>query len=124
MRAPSQRCLCVCGPFRVSVVPHGLLKPYILRLLSEKPMHGFEIMESIFSRSNGLWRPGPAAIYPTLSWLEDKGYIETVSSRPGRSEKSRKPYRLTAKGEDALKDFARFRKEWLDEVSNLKDIWG
>ena len=64
---------CNCGPFRVDIVPKGLLKPLVLKLLSERPMHGFELMEQIFEKTNGMWRPGPAAIYPTLEWLEANG---------------------------------------------------
>ncbi len=95
---------CRCGPFRVNIVPQGLLKPYILKLLSERPMHGFEIMEQVFERSNGMWKPGPAAIYPTLEWLEGNGYIEAVESET-RYEKARRQYRLTEKGRDAVRDY-------------------
>jgi len=113
---------CRCGPFRVNVIPQGLLKPYILRLLSEKPMHGFEIMEQIFERTRGIWRPGPSAIYPTLTWLEGKGYIEAVQ-RGAQGGRARRPYRITSKGRDALKDYEEFRREWLKGVSLLKEMW-
>ncbi len=113
---------CRCGPFRVSVVPQGMLKPYILRLLSEGPMHGFEIMEEIFQHTKGMWRPGPSAIYPTLTWLEEKGYVEVVESEP-RGEKARRPYRITKKGEEALKDYDKFRKDWVNGVSQLRSIF-
>ena len=85
-------------------------------------MHGFEIMEQIFERTGGMWRPGPSAIYPTLTWLEDQRYIEQVDAEV-RGEKARRPYRLTEKGKGALKDYSSFRKEWLQSVSHLKGIW-
>ncbi|HYM39049.1 MAG TPA: PadR family transcriptional regulator, partial [Thermoplasmata archaeon] len=81
---------CHCGPFRVDMVPHGLLKPYILRLLLERPRHGFEIMEEMYERTQGLWRPGPSVIYPTLERLESEGYIEAVE-RLGLGEKAARP---------------------------------
>lgn len=115
-------CWCKCGPFRVNFIPQGLLKPYILRLLSEKPMHGFEIMEQIFDRTGGMWRPGPSAIYPTLTWLEDNGYVETAQIE-AQGEKARKPYRITAKGREALKDYEKFRKEWVEGISQLEQMW-
>lgn len=115
-------CWCRCGPFRVNIVPQGLLKPYILRLLSERAIHGFEIMEQIFERTGGMWRPGPSAIYPTLTWLEEKGYIEEVESQ-AKGEKVRRLYRITGKGREALKDYEKFRKEWMQGVSQLKEIW-
>lgn len=95
---------CKCGPFRVSIVPHGLLKPYILRLISKRPMYGFEIMEQIFEKTGGMWRPGPAATYTTLEWLERNGYIKALDSE-NRSEKQRKQYGITEKGSAALTDY-------------------
>ena len=88
---------CNCGPFRVDIVPKGLLKPLVLKLLSERPMHGFELMEQIFEKTNGMWRPGPAAIYPTLEWLEANGYIKSDETEK-RSEKTRRQYSITKKG--------------------------
>ena len=78
----------------MNIIPQGLLKPYIPRLLSEKPMHGFESMEQIFDRTGGMWRPGPSAIYPTLAWLEEKGHVETVQ-REAQGERARRPYQIT-----------------------------
>jgi DNA-binding PadR family transcriptional regulator len=95
---------CRCGPFNVDVVPKGLLQPLILRLLRERPMHGFEIMEQIFEKTDGMWRPGPAAVYPSLTQLEHLGYIEAVS-RENRSEKTKKQYKITAKGMEAIKEY-------------------
>jgi DNA-binding PadR family transcriptional regulator len=48
----------------------------ILALLSERPMHGYEMIQEIESRTNGLWRPSAGSIYPTLSLLEDEGLVE------------------------------------------------
>ena len=95
---------CNCGPFKVSVIPHGLLRPYILRLISKRPMYGFEIMEQIFEKTGGMWRPGPAATYTTLEWLERNGYIKALDVGQ-RSEKQRKQYKITEKGSAALVDY-------------------
>jgi DNA-binding PadR family transcriptional regulator len=121
---------CRFGPFRVGIIPQGLLKPFILKLLSERPMHGFEIMEEIFQRTVGMWHPGPSSIYPALIQLEDEGYIEPVitqqkegKSTKGGGEKSRRPYRISKKGAEVLRDYERFRKEWLENVSQLRRMW-
>jgi DNA-binding PadR family transcriptional regulator len=113
---------CNCGPFRVNLIPQGLLKPLILRLLLQRPMHGFEIMEQIYERTNGMWRPAPAAVYPALSWLESKGYIEEIET-DAQGQKGRRPFKITQKGREALGDFEKFRDEWLDGISRLKKIW-
>lgn len=106
------------------MLPAGVLKPLILRLLSERPMHGYVIMERIFQRTGGMWRPTPASIYPTLAWLEEQGYIteSDEGDRRGR-EKSRRPYALTSKGRSALKDYRRFREEWQESLTRMKDLW-
>jgi DNA-binding PadR family transcriptional regulator len=123
-----RRDYCRFGPFRVGIIPQGLIKPFILKLISERPMHGFEIMEEIFQRTFGMWRPGPSSIYPALIQLEEEGYIEAVitQQKEGRSttgEKSRRPYRISKKGTEVLKDYERFRKEWLENVSQLRRMW-
>lgn len=125
-----RRDYCRFGPFRVGIIPQGLLKPFILKLLSEKPMHGFEIMEEIFQRTFGMWHPGPSSIYPALIQLEEEGYIEPIitqqqdgKSTKGGGEKSRRPYRISNKGTEVLKDYERFRKEWLENVSQLRRMW-
>ncbi|MEM3841597.1 MAG: PadR family transcriptional regulator [Candidatus Micrarchaeaceae archaeon] len=113
---------CKCGPFRVSIVPQGLLKPYILKLLSEKPMHGFELMEQIFERTNGMWQPGPAAIYPTLEWLERNGYIEAVEKKE-RPEKARKEYKITNEGILALSNYNSEAKQIAKKMEEFSDAY-
>ncbi len=107
------------GPFRVSLIPRGLLKPVILSLLSEGPMHGFEIMEEISARTNGMWRPGPGAVYPALLWLEERDYVEVQEE----GERSKKPYAITEKGRKAIGDVDAFLEEWTDSMDHLGGIW-
>ena len=114
---------CNCGPFRVSVIPHGLLKPYILRLISERPMYGFEIMEQIFEKTGGMWRPGPAATYTTLEWLERNGYIKSLNAMQ-RSEKRRKQYKITEKGLTALTDYAEASKMISNRMKRFGLLYG
>ena len=64
----------------------------VLALLLERPMHGYEMIQELDSRTNGIWRPSPGSIYPTLQLLEDEGLIEATA------EGGRKSYRLTDAG--------------------------
>ncbi|OWP53644.1 lineage-specific thermal regulator protein [Candidatus Micrarchaeum sp.] len=114
---------CNCGPFRVDIVPKGLLKPLVLKLLSERPMHGFELMEQIFEKTNGMWRPGPAAIYPTLEWLEANGYIKSDETEK-RSEKTRRQYSITKKGTEALEDYEKSAQEIKKRMQEFGTIYG
>lgn len=53
----------------------GDVRAAILALLAEQPMHGYEMIQQIADRSQGLWRPSPGSVYPTLQLLVDEGLI-------------------------------------------------
>lgn len=76
----------------------GDLRAAILWLLSEQPMHGYQLITEIKERTEGNWTPSPGAVYPILSLLEDEQLI-TVSSESGR-----KLATLTPEGERRVKE--------------------
>jgi DNA-binding PadR family transcriptional regulator len=47
----------------------------LLALLTERPMHGYEMIQELDGRTGGAWRPSPGSVYPTLQLLEDEGVI-------------------------------------------------
>jgi DNA-binding PadR family transcriptional regulator len=49
----------------------------ILLLLTEGPLNGYQLMQEIEKRSDGLWRPSPGSVYPALAQLEDEGLVRT-----------------------------------------------
>jgi len=61
----------------------GDVRAAVLLLLTERPMHGYELIQQIRERSDDVWRPSPGSIYPALSQLEDEGLvsIEKVAGR-------------------------------------------
>lgn len=63
----------------------------VLRLLAERPMHGYEIITELENRTGGVWRPSPGSVYPTLQMLEDEGLIvrETGSEASGQPDQER-----------------------------------
>ncbi|KZS60410.1 PadR family transcriptional regulator [Mycobacterium ostraviense] len=71
----------------------GDIRAAILVLLSERPMHGYEMIQQIAERSNDLWRPSPGSVYPTLQLLDDEGLITA-----GASDGSKKLFELTDEG--------------------------
>jgi DNA-binding PadR family transcriptional regulator len=84
----------------------------ILALLLERPMHGYEMMQELESRTDGVWRPSAGSIYPTLQLLEDEGLVrsEDVGDRrrysltdAGRQEAGRRegppPWEFSRPGE-------------------------
>ena len=52
----------------------------LLALLLERPMHGYEMISELDSRTGGVWRPSPGSVYPTLQMLEDEGLIVSEES--------------------------------------------
>ncbi|WAP52070.1 PadR family transcriptional regulator [Arthrobacter sp. ATA002] len=61
----------------------GDVRAAVLQLLSEEPMHGYQLIQAISGRTNGRWQPSPGAIYPTLAQLEDEGLV-TIEAAGGR----------------------------------------
>jgi DNA-binding PadR family transcriptional regulator len=55
----------------------------VLELLTEQPMHGYQLMHAIADRTGGRWTPSPGAIYPTISQLEDEGLV-VIAAESGR----------------------------------------
>src|SRR5687767_6927775 len=82
------------GPFGGGrMFDQGDLKLVILRLLDEKPRHGYEIIKEIEDRFGGTYSPSPGTVYPTLTLLEDLGYAKVSPDEGGR-----KVYQITPEG--------------------------
>jgi DNA-binding PadR family transcriptional regulator len=88
------------GPFRRGrVFEQGDLKYVILKLLAEKPRHGYEIIKELEERFGGTYAPSAGTVYPTLSLLEDLGYA-IVSLEEG----GKKVYSITPEGTRYLEE--------------------
>jgi len=72
---------------------HGDLRLVILHLIAGKPRHGYEIIKEIEEQVAGAYSPSPGVIYPTLTHLEELGYV-TVSTGDG----AKKLHEITAEG--------------------------
>ena len=70
----------------------GNVRAAVLALLTERPMHGYEMIQELDARTGGVWRPSPGSVYPTLQLLEDEGAIASAS------DGGRKAYTLTDTG--------------------------
>jgi DNA-binding PadR family transcriptional regulator len=53
----------------------GDVRAAALALLTERPMHGYEMIKEIEERTGGIWKPSAGSIYPTLALLEDEGLV-------------------------------------------------
>ena len=72
----------------------GDVRAGILVLLREQPRNGYQIMQELQDRSQGMWRPSPGSVYPALQLLEDEGLVRSEEA-PGGG----RLFRLTADGE-------------------------
>jgi len=80
----------------------------VLHLLSSREMYGYELVETLAARSEGVLAMGQSTLYPMLYNLESKGLIE-AEWRTADSGRDRKYYRLTGTGRKRL---ASDRKSW------------
>lgn len=78
------------------VFSHGGLRLYLLHLLSERPQHGYELIQNLTDRSGGTYSPSAGTIYPRLAKLEEEGLVEKVTD--GRKS----VYSITAAGRAEL----------------------
>jgi DNA-binding PadR family transcriptional regulator len=95
-------------------VPRGLLRFLVLKMLSEKPMSGTEIIEEIENQT-GSWKPSPGSIYPLLSWLQKKGFTEELP----KDELGFKRYYYTEEGKQFLKKQMETAKEFITKMEFL-----
>jgi DNA-binding PadR family transcriptional regulator len=70
----------------------GDIRTAALLLLAEEPRNGYQIMQEVEERSEGVWRPSPGSVYPALQQLEDDGLIRSSESE------GRKAYAITDAG--------------------------
>ena len=92
----------------------GHVRYSILALLAEEPRNGYQIMQTLGERTNGVWKPSPGAVYPALAQLEDEGLIESFDNE------GQKAYRLTEAGQAAAADVQ--TKPW-DLVNDALAGW-
>ncbi|ASJ02602.1 PadR family transcriptional regulator [Thermococcus profundus] len=95
----------------------GHLRILVLKLLAERPLHGYGIMAELEKRY-GMPHPSPGTIYPILASLRRAGLIEIASE--GKREK--KLYRITEKGKEYLKEHDYEVKEALEMAESFREF--
>jgi DNA-binding PadR family transcriptional regulator len=96
----------------------GDIRTAILRLLSEKPMHGYQIIQELSERSGGAWSPSPGSVYPTLQMLADEGLIS--SDELG----GKKVFSLTETGTAAVAETADEPAPWEETTTHTEGAQG
>lgn len=96
-------------------VPRGLLRFLVLKMLSEKPMSGAEIVEEIERQTGGRWKPSPGSIYPLLAWMLGKGFTKESP----KAEEGFKRYSFTEKGSEFLNKQIALGEDFLNKMEFL-----
>ena len=97
------------------VFDRGDLKYMILKLLSKKPMHGYEVMRALEEESCGCYTASAGSVYPTLQMLEDQGYVVCEETE------GKKVYSITDEGGEFLEENGDLVDDILDRVSEFTD---
>lgn len=88
----------------------GDIRAAVLRLLTEGPMHGYQIIQELSARSGGHWQPSPGSVYPTLQLLEDEGLVASEEAE------GKRVYKLTDAGTEQANRAAEDVAPW-DELA-------
>ena len=74
------------------MLAQGDLRLVALSFIAEAPRHGYEIIKLVEEKTADWYSPSPGIVYPTLTYLEEAGYV-TAST-----EGSKKLYTITDEG--------------------------
>lgn len=107
------------GRRRNNLFESGEVKFVVLRLLKEKPRHGYDVIKGLEERMAGCYTPSAGTVYPTLQLLEDQGYVRVVEAD------GKKVYHITPEGERFLEENRGVLDEIFDRVrETVRDFAG
>ena len=92
----------------------GSMTMLILKLLSEKDMYGYEMIDTLRQKSQNVFELKAGTLYPLLHSLEDKGFLTVYEQ-----EAARKYYSLTRQGRGFLEKKVEEWKEYSAAVTNV-----
>jgi DNA-binding PadR family transcriptional regulator len=89
------------GRGRKRMFESGELRLVLLKLIADQPRHGYDLIGAIEELTGGGYAPSPGVVYPTLTLLQDMGFVEEAAG-----EGPRKPFQITAEGTAHLEENA------------------
>jgi len=104
------------GGGRRRVFDSGELRLVLLKLISDEPRHGYDLIRAIEEMTHGAYAPSPGVVYPTLTLLEDMGFIAETQSGG-----TRKAYAATAEGEAHLAEKKAEIEALFERIEGLGD---
>jgi DNA-binding PadR family transcriptional regulator len=95
------------------MLAQGDLRLIALALIAEQPRHGYEIIKVLEDKTAGWYSPSPGIVYPTLTYLEEAGYLTA------QTEGSKKLYTITAEGRAHLEENRAFVDAVLERLGAI-----
>lgn len=96
----------------------GSTTTLILKLLEEKDMYGYQMIETLAEKSDDTFELKAGTLYPILHSLENNQFVESYEQEAD-SGRMRKYYHLTSKGKKLLQEK---HQEWLSYSSVINKI--
>jgi DNA-binding PadR family transcriptional regulator len=93
------------------MLAQGDLRLIALALIAEQPRHGYEIIKVLEEKTAGWYSPSPGIVYPTLTYLEEAGYVTA------QAEGAKKLYTITDEGRAHLEDNRNFVDAVLERLA-------
>jgi len=97
----------------------GDVRAAILDLLAEGgTWNGYQVIQEIAGRTDGVWRPSAGSVYPALQQLEDEALIRAETT----GEDRRRMYTLTDEGRAYVEEHAdELRASWDAVTGSIDD---
>ena len=98
----------------------GSMTMLLLRLLAEKDMYGYEMIDILRKKSCNVFELKAGTLYPLLHGMEEKGLLKSYEQEYGG--KMRKYYSITKEGRTLLNAKQAEWKEYQSAVANVLAI--
>lgn len=102
------------GGGRRRLFGNDALRLILLKLISDAPRHGYDLIREIETLSGEVYVPSPGVVYPTLTLLAD---MDLIAEQPGES--SRKLFAITEAGTAYLADHEQGVALVMDRLGSL-----
>jgi len=95
----------------------GSMTMLILKLLDEKDMYGYEMIDTLRKKSQNVFELKAGTLYPLLHGLEEKGMLRSYEQE--YAGKTRKYYCITKEGKSYLEKKTSEWNEFATAVTNV-----
>jgi DNA-binding PadR family transcriptional regulator len=95
------------------MLAQGDLRLLALALIAEQPRHGYEIIKVLEEKTQGWYAPSPGIVYPTLTYLEEAGYVTA------QADGAKRLYTITGEGRAYLESNRAFVDAVLERLDSV-----